>query len=202
MFYDSRNGFDLSDDGSWLSRDYMQRPQPHPCFHIDTCYDLACATIDTGCQRMAIGLNTRLTIIQTQPSELPVTYHDELHQFRSVHQVSCTHRLACIPCSLGPKGCILRPALFEEQSSADAPFLLSLPFLLHCRATLILDEQQGLSLVSRKFGFKVQCFLGPTGVTTNFNRFARIRITSYRALFNNLASWTAVFSTNWTRRLD
>ena len=163
VFYDGRNGSDLSDDYSWLSRDYMQRPQPHPCFHIDTCYDLACATIDTGCQRMAIGLNTLLTIIQTQPSELPVTYQDELHQFRSVHQVSCTHRLACIPCSLGPKGCILRPALFEEQSSADAPFLLSLPFLLHCRATLILDEQQGLSLISRKFGFKVQCFLGPTG---------------------------------------
>ena len=28
---------------------------------------------------------------------------------------------------------------------------------------MILDGQQGLALVSRKFGFKVQCFLGPTG---------------------------------------
>lgn len=162
-FYDDRRYAGHSDDCLWLSRDYMERPQPHPCFHVDTCFDLACATIDTGCQRMAIGLNTLSSITQTQPPELPVTYHDELHQFRSVHQVSCTHRLACIPCSLGPKGCILRPALFEESSSADAPFLLSLPFLLHCRATLILDEQQGLSLMSRKFGFKVRCFLGPTG---------------------------------------
>lgn len=162
-FYDDRRYAGHSDDCLWLSRDYMERPQPHPCFHVDTCFDLACATIDTGCQRMAIGLNTLSSIMQTQPPELPVTYHDELHQFRSVHQVSCTHRLACIPCSLGPKGCILRPALFEESSSADAPFLLSLPFLLHCRATLILDEQQGLSLMSRKFGFKVRCFLGPTG---------------------------------------
>jgi hypothetical protein len=42
----------------------------------------------------------------------------------------------------------LRPALFEEHSSADAPLLLSLPFLLHCRATLCLDEQRGLRLVN------------------------------------------------------
>lgn len=160
---EGEGSYEFPDDCSQLSRDYMQRPQPHPCFHMDTCTELACATIDTGCQRMAVGLNTLMSIIQTQPSELPITYCDELHQFRSVHQVSCTHRLACIPCSLGPKGCILRPALFEEPSSADAPFLLSLPFLLHCRATLILDGQQGLALVSRKFGFKVQCFLGPTG---------------------------------------
>ena len=157
------NGPVGSDDCWWLRRDYMERPQPHPCFHIATCSELVCATIDTGCQRMAIGLNTLLNLMQTQPDRLPITYQNELHQFRSVHQVSCTHRLACIPCSLGPKGCILRPALFEDSSSADAPFLLSLPFLLHCRATLILDEQQGLALVSRKFGFKVQCFLGPTG---------------------------------------
>ena len=64
---------------------------------------------------------------------------------------------------MGPRGCILRPALFEEQSSADAPLLLSLSFLLHCKATLCLDEQRGLWLVSQHLGFSVPCHLGPTG---------------------------------------
>lgn len=116
-FYDDRRYAGHSDDCLWLSRDYMERPQPHPCFHVDTCFDLACATIDTGCQRMAIGLNTLSSIMQTQPPELPVTYHDELHQFRSVHQVSCTHRLACKPCSLGPT----RVAYFVLHYSKSLP---------------------------------------------------------------------------------
>ena len=125
--------------------------------------DSGCATIDTGCQRMAIGLNTLKKLQETQPSELPITFRNEKHQFRSVHKVSCTNRLACIPCSLGPRGCVLRPAVFEEEHSSEAPFLLSLPFLLHCQATLVLDEDSGLALVSNRFAFKVQCHLGPTG---------------------------------------
>ena len=126
---------------------YMGRPSIFHCFHMQTCNESGCATLDTGCQRMAIGLNTLNLLQRSQPSELPITFC-KLHQFRSVHQVSCTTRLACIPSSLGPRGCILRPALFEEHSSADAPLLLSLPFLLHCRATLCLDEQRGLRLVN------------------------------------------------------
>ena len=143
--------------------DYMERPSIFQCFHMQVCHEDGCATLDTGCQRMAIGLNTLKLLQQHQPSQLPITFCKELHQFRSVHQVSCTTRLACIPSSLGPRGSILRPALFEEPSSADAPLLLSLPFLLHCKATLCLDEQRGLSLVSQQFGFKVPCHLGPTG---------------------------------------
>ena len=42
-------------------------------------------------------------------------------------------------------------------------FLLLLPFLLHCQATLHLDDSQGLLLVSHRFRFKIQCFLGPMG---------------------------------------
>ena len=112
---------------------------------------------------LAIGLNTLNLLQRSQPSELPITFCKELHQFRNVHQVSCTARLACIPSSLGPRGCILRPALFEEHSSADTPLLLSLPFLLHCKATLCLDKQRGLPLVSQHLGFSVPCHLGPTG---------------------------------------
>eukprot|EP00435_Cladocopium_sp_Y103_P061430 s1179_g23.t1 len=145
-------------------RDYMVRPAIFPCFHMTTILDdYGCATIDTGCQRMAIGINTLNMLQRSQPSNLPVTFCNETHQFRSVHKVSCTTRLACIPCSLGPRGCILRPAFFEDESSADAPFLLSLPFLLHCQTILHLDESRGLSMVSTKFGFKVACHLGPTG---------------------------------------
>ena len=131
------------------NREYMMRPTIFPCYHMTTNFDdLGCATIDTGCQRMAIGLNTLIQLQKTQPSRLPVSFCNETHQFRSVHKVSCTSRLACIPCSLGPRGCILRPALFEDEHSSDAPFLLSLPFLLHCQATLHLDESQGLTLIS------------------------------------------------------
>ena len=112
---------------------------------------------------MAIGINTLNNLLKSQPSNLPVTLCNENHQFRSVHKVSCTTRLACIPCSLGRRGCILCPALFEDDSSADAPFLLSLPFLLHCQAILQLDESRGLTLISHKFGFNLACHLGPTG---------------------------------------
>ena len=137
------------------NREYMMRPTIFPCYHMTTNFDdLGCATIDTGCQRMAIGLNTLIQLQKTQPSRLPVSFCNETHQFRSVHKVSCTSRLACIPCSLGPRGCILRPALFEDEHSSDAPFLLSLPFLLHCQATLHLDESRGLTLISSKFGFQ------------------------------------------------
>ena len=151
-------------DLSRASREYIVRPAAFSCFHLATNLDdNGCATIDTGCQRMAIGINTLMKLQESQPSSLPISFCNETHQFRSVHKVSCTTRLACIPCSLGPRGCILRPALFEDDSSSDAPFLLSLPFLLHCQATLHLDDSQGLMLISKRFGFKVQCFLGPTG---------------------------------------
>ena len=153
----------ISNSDSLVRDVYKERPRVFPCYHLISQDDIGCATIDTGCQRMAIGLNTLQKLQLTQPPELPITFRNEKHHFRSVHKVSCTERLACIPCSLGPRGCVLRPAVFEEEHSSDAPFLLSLPFLLHCEATLILDDNKGLALVSKRFGFRVTCHLGPSG---------------------------------------
>ena len=77
--------------------------------------------------------------------------------------VSTTSRIACIPNSIGPHGSILRPAVFEEEHSSRAPFLLSLPFLLERRTVLELDPVRGLSVHFRKFNHKIALHLGPTG---------------------------------------
>ena len=37
-----------------------------------------CFTIDTGCQRMAIGINTLNNLLKSQPSNLPVTLCNEI----------------------------------------------------------------------------------------------------------------------------
>ena len=68
-----------------------------------------------------------------------------------------------IPTSLGNRGSLLRPAVFESKESRTAPFLISLPFLLHCQAILHLDPSKGLRIHFKKFGFTVRCHLGPTG---------------------------------------
>ena len=147
-----------NDQNSFAFGAYTERPRVFQCYHMQTIHDdVGAATIDTGCQRMAIGLNTLNLLKQNQPSKLPITYCEEVHQFRSVHKVSSTKYLACIPCSLGPRGCVLRPALFEDDSSANVPFLLSLPFLLHCQATSQLDLNRGRTLTSNKYGFSVAC---------------------------------------------
>ena len=87
-------------DLSRASREYTVRPTAFPCFHTTTILDdNGCATIDTGCQRMAIGINTLQRLQKSQPSSLPISFCKETHQFGSVHKVSCTTRLACIPCS-------------------------------------------------------------------------------------------------------
>ena len=139
-------------------------PWSWECFHLGSHENNdMCATIDTGCQRMAIGLDTLELLNRTQPETLPIFFKNESHQFRSVHMTSCTTRVACIPTSLGPNGSILKPAVFEDEHSRHAPFLLSLPFLLHCRATLHLDPETGLCMHFHRQGFTVPCFLGPTG---------------------------------------
>ena len=140
-------------------------PPPFPCYQllVDSDLDVGCATIDTGCQRMAIGLNTLKQFQSTQPASLPIHFKKEKHQFRSVHKVSSTERVALIPTCIGPRGSILKPAVFEESHCCDAPFLLSLPFLLHCKCHLDLDEDAGLALVSKKYQFRLRCVLGPTG---------------------------------------
>lgn len=127
-------------------------------FHEETC-----ATIDTGCQRLAIGLDTLFKLQHHLPSPLEIHTIRSENRFKSVHGVSTTKRIANVPSSLGTKGCILRPAIFEDSHGRHAPFLLSLPLLMHGGSTLCLEPNHGLFLQLGSSGEKVPCHLGPTG---------------------------------------
>ena len=73
---------------------------PHECYQLASGpHDFSCATIDTdtGCRRMAIGINTLKRLMAFQPPELCIGFHHEEHQFRSVHQISRTTRVAHLP---------------------------------------------------------------------------------------------------------
>ena len=122
-----------------------------------------CATVDTGCQRTAIGAETLNRFLASQEHKIGCCFKPETHCFKSVNGLTRTTRTACLPTSLGQKGCILRPAVFEEGQSRQAPFLLSLPFMIYCRATLSLDPQTGLSMHLRRFNHHVPLHIGPTG---------------------------------------
>ena len=127
-------------------------PQPHDMV------DATCATFDTGCQRLAIGARTLREFAQHLPEPLKIILTPETNRFRSVHQTSVTSKVATIPCSLGTKGSFLKPAVFENEESSGAPFLISLSFLLHCHGEVILCHEQGLQLRLRGTPE-----LGPTG---------------------------------------
>ena len=129
----------------------------------DISSDDLCATIDTGCQRMAIGLETLKRLDAALPDGLRTNLVPQEHRFRSVHGTSTTKFVAVIPTSLGTKGSLLRPAVFDNKESQQAPFLISLPFLLHCKAVIHLDPKQGLRIYFKRFGFAVRCHIGPTG---------------------------------------
>ena len=122
-----------------------------------------CATIDTGCERMAIGQETLNRLIPHVPKPLQVMSIPQEHRFKSVHGKSVTNRVAAIPTGLGHAGSTLRPAIFNEAYSKGAPFLISLPFLLYCRSILHLDPQGQLRIHFRRFRFSALCHLGPTG---------------------------------------
>lgn len=112
---------------------------------------------------MAIGLETLKKMNDALPEGLQTHLVPQEHRFRSVHGTSKTTYVAVIPTSLGNRGSLLRPAVFESKESRTAPFLISLPFLLHCQAVLHLDPSKGLRIHFKKFGFTVKCHLGPTG---------------------------------------
>ena len=132
----------------------------------------ACATIDTGCQRTAVGINTLRKLLPLLPPELPVVSRRSSNRFRSVHGTSETERVALVPCSLGPKGCFINPAIFEAGFGQDAPFLLSLPFLLKSQGKLILDPESGLGFQMQNPSFFIPCHLGPSGaLRVQLNRF-------------------------------
>ena len=79
--------------------------------------DELCATIDTGCQRMSIGFETLKKLDAALSSGLRTHLVPQEHRFRSVHGTSTTRFVAVIPTSLGPKGSLLRPAVFSNQES-------------------------------------------------------------------------------------
>ena len=112
---------------------------------------------------MAIGLNTLKRFDQALPSGLQTSIVPQEHRFRSVRGTSTTKYVAAIPTSLGQRGSLLRPAVFETNASRDAPFLISLPFLMFCHAVLYLDPRAELKVEFRKFKFSAPCHIGPTG---------------------------------------
>ena len=122
-----------------------------------------CGTIDTGCQRMAIGLMTLNRLQQAMPHDLQIGTLRQEYRFKSVHGKSSTSHVATIPTSIGKKGSILKPAIFTGEHSEQAPFLISLPFLMACRTVLHLDPSRGLRAYFKKFGFSVNLHIGPTG---------------------------------------
>ena len=97
-------------------------------------------------QRMAIGRETLDKLSKYLPEALPILQIRQENKFRSVHGQSRTDYVAAVPTSLGRHGCILRPAIFEQECSRKAPFLISLPFLLHCRAIMHLDPESQLRI--------------------------------------------------------
>ena len=112
--------------------------------------DHTCATIDTGCQRLAVGSDTLEKYAAKLPPPLRVTLHPEINRFRSVHGISTSHHVASVPTSLGTKGAFLRPAVLKEGLSQDAPFLISLSFL-NRKAMICLDHDQGMTLRFRGY---------------------------------------------------
>ena len=148
-----------------------------------------CATIDTGCQRTAVGRETLDRMIASQPKGTKHYLKDEVHLFKSVNGTSKTSQVACIPSSLGPQGCILRPAVFDEGMSSKAPFLISLPFLIYCKATMILDPEQGMRLKLGRLGCEVPLHIGPTGaLRVPLGNFSRDMLCQLNRAVDKLAS--------------
>ena len=122
------------------------------CFHVDLygkvdrVTDDTCATLDTGCQRLAVGIHTLQRFMRHLPAPLHITMHDEVNRFKSIHGISTTTKVASVPVSLGQKGCFLRPAVFQEGAARDAPFLMSLSFLRHCNAVITLGDNGRMSV--------------------------------------------------------
>ncbi|CAE7252122.1 unnamed protein product [Symbiodinium sp. CCMP2592] len=159
---------------------YKERLPGHDVLFLDRASqvpwddDDTCATVDTGCQRSAVGSDTLQKMLECQPPGLRTIVKNEIHHFKSINGISRTNRVACVPTSLGPKGCLLRPAVFEDEATRKAPFLLSLPFLLHCRSVLHLDPEQGLQLELKKFNHVVPLHIGPSGaLRVPLHRFTR-----------------------------
>ena len=159
-----------SDSGLAAKRDYVAVPSSvcHEVLYMTQLNqhvidDAQCATVDTGCQRTAVGAKTLSRFLAEFPEDMHAVYRSESHKFKSINGVTSTEKIACVPTSLGQHGSILRPAIFESPETQDAPFLLSLPFLLHCQASLHLDPTEGMWMDLKRFNHRVPLLIGPTG---------------------------------------
>eukprot|EP00435_Cladocopium_sp_Y103_P011110 s283_g2.t2 len=162
------NLFDHSDDAAYMAsvselfffETAISKAAKVKGYEVD---ENACATLDTGCQRLAIGLDTLKAMLPFVPQPLEISLVKSQNRFKSVHGISTTHRLAVVPSSLGNKGSILRPAIFEDEHGREVPFLLSLPLLLHGGCHITLEPNQGLFLRLGHKGEQIRCHLGPSG---------------------------------------
>ena len=113
----------------------------------ETAQDELCATVDRGCQRMAIGLETLRKLNAALPRGLQTHLVPQEYCFRSVHGTSTTKSVAVIPNQSWSSG--ESPAIFESKESCHAPFLISLPFLMRCKAIIYLRD---CGFISRNLG--------------------------------------------------
>ena len=89
-----------------------------PLIRDHVIHDDECATIDTGCQRMAVGRDTLSRLAERLPDGLPVNLVRQGHRFRSVHGRSSTTHVADLPTSLGPNGsCRYRSSCFAVRQT-------------------------------------------------------------------------------------
>ena len=87
------------------------------------------------------------------------------------------------PCSLGNRGTILRPAVFEGKASEEAPLLLSLSFLMHCNCELVLSPQEGLALRMQGVPDLVPLHIGPSGaLRIPLQQFSSVMISGIKKL--------------------
>ena len=97
-------------------------------------------TIDTGCQRMAIGRETLRKFELQLPKPLQVLLKAKRFRFRGIGGSSTTKEVAVIPTSLGDKGALMEPAVLDD--TPHAPFLISLPLLLALGTVLVLNNMK------------------------------------------------------------
>ena len=137
------------------------------------------------------------------PEPLRVTLQPEINRFKSVHGTSTTHKVANVPCSLGTRGTILRPAVFDGKASEEAPLLLSLSFLMHCNCELVLSQQEGLALKMQGVPDLVPLHIGPSGaLRIPLQQFSKVMVTgstSFKTKSRNSMLMSLRFET-WMER--
>lgn len=155
---------------------------------------------------MAIGEDTLHRFMKCLPSPLQVTTEPQEHRFRSVNGTTATSHVASIPVAVGEKGGFLRPAVFTGPTCRQAPFLISLPFLIFCQTTLTLDAQRGLHATFARLGFGVPCHIGPTGALRiqpgNFTPEQRHRLVEAQRSFRRGSEFEVLKTTVATPTID